>query len=72
MSLLTRETIARFTGLGERLQAGPLEQIEALGPQRNVTITEHGDTRFCFGWKYMMSLEQIRELTRKAVLAWAS
>jgi CheY-like chemotaxis protein len=72
MSAWTRDTLARFTELGEQLQAGPLEQVEALGPQRHVTLTKQDETEFCVGWKHTMSLEQIREMTRKVLITWAS
>jgi hypothetical protein len=72
MSVWMLGTTDRFARLGERLQAGPLDQVEAMGPQRHVTIIKHRETQFCLGWRYTMSLDQIRELTRKAVHVWAS
>ncbi|HVV02292.1 MAG TPA: DUF4388 domain-containing protein, partial [Verrucomicrobiae bacterium] len=72
ISAWMRQTLERFRHLGEHLQAGPLEQIEAMGPQRHVTLAAHGRTEFCFGWKHTMALEQIREMTRKVLLLWAS
>src|SRR6266404_9880070 len=38
MAAWSKQTMDRFRSLGERLQAGPVEQIEALGPQRNAAL----------------------------------
>jgi CheY-like chemotaxis protein len=67
MAAWTRDCLERFRGLGDRLQAGALEQIEALGPQRHVVLTRHADTEFCVGWKHSMTASEIRE-TMKQVL----
>ena len=50
MAAWARQTLERFRGLGERLQAGPLDQLEALGPQRHVALAAQADTDFCIGW----------------------
>lgn len=68
----SRQTFERFRGLGDRIHAGPLEQVEGLGPQRNISMTTHGETEFCLGWKHSMSLEQVREMTKKILALWAS
>src|SRR5437588_375922 len=61
MAAWTRASMERFRALGERLRAGLLEQIEGLGPQRNVVLARQGETEFCVGWKHSMSLGEIRE-----------
>jgi CheY-like chemotaxis protein len=68
----SRETLRRFRALGDRLHAGPLEQMEALGPQRHVALACQGETEFCVGWKHTMSPGQVREMTRKVLALWAS
>lgn len=72
MAEWSRQTFERFRGLGERIHAGPLEQFEGVGPQRNISLTTHGDTEFCLGWKHSMSLDQVREMTKKILTLWAS
>jgi CheY-like chemotaxis protein len=72
MGAWTRSCLERFRALGERLQAGPLEQIEALGPQRNVAVTRQGDTEFCVGLTTSMNPEQIRDTMKKVLALWAS
>src|SRR5258708_3510254 len=42
MAKWSRSSMDRFRTLGDRLQAGALEQIEALGPQRHVALTRQG------------------------------
>jgi hypothetical protein len=68
----TRASLERFRTLGERLQAGPLEQIEGLGPQRNVALAEQAETEFCVGLTTTMNPEQIRETLKKVLALWAS
>ena len=55
MSNWARQTLESFRAVGERLHAGALEQIEALGPQRHVALACQGDTEFCVGWKHSMT-----------------
>jgi len=72
MAEWSRQTLGRFRRLGDRLHAGPLVQFEGLGPQRNICLTTHGETEFCLGWKHSMSLDQLREMTKKILVLWAS
>jgi hypothetical protein len=72
MAEWSRQTLERFRALSDRIHAGPLEHFEGLGPQRHVTLTTHGETEFCLGWKHSMSLDQVREMTKKILTLWAS
>ena len=68
----TRASLERFRALGDRLQAGQLEQIEGLGPQRNVALAQQGETEFCVGLTNTMNPEQIRDTLKKVLALWAS
>src|SRR5438552_8602917 len=57
-----KESLERFSALGDRLRAGAPEQIVGLGPQRHVILARQNDTEFCVGWKHTMTLAQIREM----------
>jgi len=72
MAAWARESLARFRALADRWHAGPLEQIECLGPQRHVALASQADTEFCVGWKYTLSAGQIREMMKKVLVLWAS
>jgi CheY-like chemotaxis protein len=72
MAKWARQSLERFRGLGEHLHAGPLEQVQCLGPQRNVTLARQGDTEFCVGWTHTMKPERIREMTKKVLSLWVS
>ena len=72
MANWARQGLERFRALGERLHAGPLQQIEALGPQRHVALAVQADTEFCVGWKHSMSAGQVREMMKKVLALWAS
>jgi CheY-like chemotaxis protein len=68
----TRASLERFRALGDQLQAGPLEQIEALGPQRHVTLAQPEATALCVGWRSALSAEEVRDRMRKALALWVS
>jgi len=68
----TRQTEERFRLLGEQLQAGPLEQVEGLGPQRHVTLATVKNLTLCVGWNAMLAPEDIRERMKKVVILWGS
>ena len=71
MEAWARLSLTSFRALGERLRAGPLEQIEALGPQRHVALAGRGDLEFCVGWKPSMDVAQVRTLMKKVLALWA-
>jgi len=72
MAKWARQSLERFRELGERLHAGPLEQIQGLGPQRHVTLACQANTEFCVGWTHTMKPERIREMTKRVLSLWAS
>jgi len=61
-----------FVELGEMIHAGPLDQIEGTGPQRQVSLTRQGDYDLCVGWKPDVSSAQIRDTMKKVTALWAS
>lgn len=67
----SRQRIESFRALGERLQAGPLEQIEGLGPQRHVALAPVNNDVLCVGWRPSMGPEEIRDRMRKVLALWA-
>ena len=68
----TRQILERFRGLGERLQAGPLDQLEGFGPQRHVALGRQGETDLCVGWRNSFAPAQVRELMKKVLTLWVS
>jgi CheY-like chemotaxis protein len=70
MTQWAKTNLERFRGLGERLQAGPLEAMEGLGPQRNVALQTQGDTEFCVGWRHTMSPDEMGENMKKVMGLW--
>jgi CheY-like chemotaxis protein len=72
MAAWSRQNLERFRALGDRLHAGPLEQIEAMGPQRHVALAQQGDTDFCVGWKHTLTSGEVREMMKKVLALWAS
>ena len=72
MSAWAQRTVERFRALSDRFHAGQLEQIEGLGPQRNVAIAPHGETSFCVGWHHSVPAEEVHETTKKVLAQWVS
>jgi CheY-like chemotaxis protein len=72
MAEWSRQTLAQFRGLGDRLQAGPMQQIEGLGPHSNVALTARDNVDFCIGWEHDLSAGQIQESMKKLLALWGS
>jgi CheY-like chemotaxis protein len=71
MASWARQSLDRFRDLGNRLQAGPLEQIAGLGPQRHVTLAVNNETELCVGWRHSVTPAAMRELMKKVLALWA-
>jgi len=71
-SAWAQQTVERFRALADRFHAGPLDQIEGLGPQRNVAIAPHGETAVCVGWHHSVPAEEVHETTKKVLAQWVS
>ncbi|HTI98720.1 MAG TPA: response regulator [Dongiaceae bacterium] len=67
-----RQTMQRFTPLADALRAGNLEQIECLGPQRSAGLAALGANILCMGWRHDLTVDEINDRTRKALIQWAS
>ena len=72
MAAWAKQSLEGFRALGERLQAGPFEQIEGLGLQRHVALAQQRDTELCVGWRHSMTVQQVREMMKKVLSLWAS
>jgi len=68
----TRETLEQFRSLGERLQAGPLQQLQGRSPRTHVALTPHDDVSFCLGWEHGLSAKQVQDSMNKVLALWAS
>jgi len=65
-------TMERFGALGDLLKAGPLEAVDALGPQRHVGLAASGSTVLCVGWRHSLSGEDVRDRMKKVMALWRS
>ena len=71
IAVWAHKNLERFHALGDRLQAGLLEQIEGMGQQRHVAVAQQGGDEFCVGWKLSLGNGQIREQMKKVLALWA-
>lgn len=61
-----------FRALGQRLSAGNLERVDALGTQRHVSVASHGDTELCAGWNASLCAGEVGEGMKKLASLWDS
>ena len=66
------QTTRAMRALGERLEVGPLEQIEALGPQRHVAVISSDAQDMGVGFTRSAELPYIRETMKQIEVKWAS
>src|ERR1700722_22649 len=67
-----RHLLSQFRGLGDRLQAGPLQAMECLGPRRNVAMAPDQKGDFCVGWAPDQSAGDMQESMKKLMALWGS
>lgn len=72
MAAWVHDTTKIMRALGDRLVAGHLEQIEALGPQRHVAILPSDSQDLAVGFTRSASLPYIRETMKQIEVKWAS
>lgn len=72
MAAWIHETTRALRALGDKLEAGQLEQIEALGPQRHVGILTSDEQDLGIGFTRSATLPHIRETMKQIEAKWAS
>jgi CheY-like chemotaxis protein len=68
----SRKTLENLQALGDRLQAGVLQECECMGPQQNVALARQQTLDFCIGWQRDLSATEIRESMKKVLALWVS
>jgi CheY-like chemotaxis protein len=68
----SRKMLAQFRALGERLQAGPLQHLDGLGPQGHIGLAPKQDLDFCVGWEHDLSATEVRDSMKKILALWVS
>jgi CheY-like chemotaxis protein len=68
----THKTLARFRPFADRLQAGPLEQIEAVNHERRLALAEKEGTEFCVGWGRQVTTDNLTPRMKKLLALWVS
>jgi CheY-like chemotaxis protein len=65
-------TVAALQALGEKLEAGQLQQIEALGPQRHVAILSGDSESLAVGFTRAAVLPHVRGIMKQIESKWLS
>jgi hypothetical protein len=68
----THKATERFHALADRLQAGPLEQVCGLGPQRHVAVASRNEAELCVGWVPTLLADEVRDRMKKVMALWVS
>ena len=71
MAAWIQQTTRAFQTLGDRLEAGQLETLEALGAQRHVALVCADDNALGVGFTRSASLTHIRETMKQIEAKWA-
>ncbi len=72
MAAWSHQTTRTLRALGDKLEAGHLEQVEALGSQRHVAILTSDGQDLGVGFTRSAALPHIRETMKQIESKWAS
>jgi CheY-like chemotaxis protein len=72
MAVWIHDTMRKFRALSDRLEAGQLEQIEGLGPQRHMAVISSDAQDLGVGFTRSATLAHIRETMKQIEAKWAS
>jgi CheY-like chemotaxis protein len=72
MAEWTRDALNRFRTLGDTLNLGDVQLIDAQGTQRNISLGQCGDSELCVGWKNDVPPIEARERMKRIVSTWGS
>jgi CheY-like chemotaxis protein len=67
-----KQTRDRLRGIGNLLQAGFLGQVQGMGLQRHISISEHEKGTLCIGFRRDMNAEQVLQTTKQVFTKWVS
>jgi CheY-like chemotaxis protein len=68
----TRESVRSFEMLGERLMAGPLQQVSGLGSPSHVVMANSSRGLLTVGFRAALRAEELRDQMKHLVARWVS
>jgi CheY-like chemotaxis protein len=72
MAEWTRDALNRFRTLGDTLNIGDVQLIDAQGAERHIGLGQCAESELCLGWKTELPAIEVREKTRKILSSWGS
>ncbi|MCU0772128.1 MAG: response regulator [Verrucomicrobia bacterium] len=72
MAEWTREALNQFRTLGDRLNIGEVQFVDAQGTQRNIGLGQCAESELCLGWKLDLPAIEVRERTKRILTKWGS
>ena len=72
MAAWVQKTMNSFRGLGEKLLAGNVKQVEGMGAQRHVAMISRADADLCVGFQRAVTQTELRESMKDVATQWVS
>lgn len=72
MAEWARSALNRFRVLGDLLNIGDVQFIDAQGTQRRIGLGQCADSELCLGWKSELPAVEVREQTKTILKTWGS
>lgn len=66
------DALKSFADLGDRLQAGPLQQVTAMSAQNHVAFADSVKGELCVGFRSTLKSDEVRESMRNILAKWLS
>jgi CheY-like chemotaxis protein len=67
-----QQALKDFTGLGDKLQVGQLQQMTALSPVNHIALADSNNGELCVGFRSNMKSDEVRESMRNILMKWAA
>ena len=68
----TQKSLKSFTDLGDRLKAGPLQQLTAMSADSHVALADSTRGELCVGFRSTLRSDEVRESMRNILAKWAA
>jgi hypothetical protein len=72
MAEWTRDALNRFRTLGDTLNIGDVQFIDAQGAGRHIGLGQCSESELCLGWNNDVPAIEVRDKTRKILSSWGS
>ena len=68
----TQKSLKSFSDLGDKLKAGPLQQLTAMSADSHVALADSIKGELCVGFRSTLRSDEVRESMRNILAKWAA